>query len=207
MPLPDEESASDGPDAATDGSLLRRVRAGEQDAATELYHRYADRLQRLATRNTGTDLAVRFDSEDVVQSVFRTFFRRVQDGLYNLPEGDELWRLLLVLALNKIRKLAVHHRAQKRDVSATVHPDPTALDQFAGTSAGDFANQALRSTISELLANLPESHHAIVLLRIDGWQIDEIAARTGRSRRTVERVMQGFRERLQGQIDEASRDD
>ena len=109
-------------DEGSDSSLIRRFRAGEDDAATKLYKRYAERLQRLAQRNTALDLTRRFDAEDVVQSVFRTFFRRVRTGLYDLPAGDELWRLLLVISLNKIRTLAVFHRAQKRSVGSTVAP-------------------------------------------------------------------------------------
>lgn len=125
MPDPSDHST---PGGATDATLLRRFRKGEQCAATELYTRYADRLARLADRNTGEDLASRFDAEDVVQSVFRTFCRRAQDGCYNLPDGEELWRLLLVLALNKVRSLAIHHRAQKRNVGATRLPDQAALE-------------------------------------------------------------------------------
>src|SRR3954469_20154501 len=135
----DVQQSNDG----SDSSLVRRFRAGEDDAATKLYKRYAERLHRLAQRNTGADLARRFDAEDVVQSVFRTFFRRVQTGLYDLPAGDELWRLLLVISLNKIRALAVHHRAQKRDVSATVAPDVTMLAQVAMSNADDVALTSL----------------------------------------------------------------
>ena len=75
----------------TDASLLRRFRRGEQDAATELYLRYADRLRTLAARKASTDLKRRVDAEDIVQSVFRTFFRRAAGGQYDAPTGDELW--------------------------------------------------------------------------------------------------------------------
>src|SRR5688572_7541250 len=77
----------------TDHSLLRRIRDGEQEAATTLYLRYAERLEALAKANTAAALAIRIDPEDVVQSVFRTFFRRASEGHYDVPEGDELWKL------------------------------------------------------------------------------------------------------------------
>ena len=51
--------------------------------------RYLERLIRLARRQTPQDMASRFDPEDIVQSVFRTFFRRASSGQYALPEGDE----------------------------------------------------------------------------------------------------------------------
>jgi RNA polymerase sigma-70 factor, ECF subfamily len=188
--------------AGSDSSLVRRIQAGEQDAATALYMRYAQRLQRLAERSTAPELAVRFDAEDVVQSVFRTFFRRVQIGHYDLPAGEELWRLLLVISLNKIRTLAVHHRAQKRSVTATVAPDLQAMAQLADATAGDAALHSLQSVIRDLLSTLTETQQTIILRRIDGCQVEEIAAETGRSKRTVERVLQAFRQRLREIIDE-----
>ncbi len=80
---------------STDKSLLTRYRRGDDDAATELYLRYADRLRALATNQTSALLQQRVDAEDMVQSVFRTFFRRASIGQYDIPEGDELWKLLL----------------------------------------------------------------------------------------------------------------
>ncbi|MGD9632130.1 MAG: RNA polymerase sigma factor [Pirellulales bacterium] len=182
---------------------MRRFQAGEQDAATALYKRYAKRLQRLAERNTASDLARRFDAEDVVQSVFRTFFRRVRIGHYDLPEGEELWRLLLVISLNKIRSLATHHRAQKRSVTATITAEPLAMSQIAETSTNAMALESLRMVVDEVLGGLPEAQQQIILHRIDGCQVEEIAANTGRSKRTVERVLQTFRKQLREIIDES----
>src|SRR4051812_15287355 len=187
--------------ATSDSSLVRRFRSGEEDAATKLYKRYAERLHRLAQRNTGLDLTPRFDAEDVVQSVFRTFFRRVRTGLYDLPAGDELWRLLLVISLNKIRTLAVYHRAQKRNVGATVASDTELLSQLADENADNLALASLKMVIGEVLEDLPEVQQRIIVRRIEGCQVEEIAAETGRSKRTVERVLQDFRQRLRGIID------
>src|SRR5438552_7748541 len=102
--MADEEPARPGPDPppATDASLLRRFRSGEDDAATELYRRYAARLLDLAAAKASPDLKRRVDPEDIVQSVFRTFFRRAALGEYEVPDGDELWKLFLVIGLNKI---------------------------------------------------------------------------------------------------------
>ena len=188
-------------DDGSDGSLVRRFRAGEEDAATKLYKRYAERLHRLAQRNTALDLSRRFDAEDVVQSVFRTFFRRVRTGLYDLPAGDELWRLLLVISLNKIRTLAIHHRAQKRSVASTVAPDSGLLAQLADVNADNLALTSLKMVIDEVLCDLPAAQRRMIVRRIDGCQVEEIAAETGRSKRTVERVLQDFRQRLRGIID------
>ena len=188
----------------SDGSLLRRLRKGEQDAATRLYLRYARRLHGLATAQTGQDLKSRVDPEDIVQSVFRTFFRRAQEGHYEVPDGEEIWKLFLVIGLHKIRDAAVFHRAAKRNAGRTTaligageSADPPAADQMAETT--------LRMVIDEILLNLNDSQKEIVTIRMEGAQVDEIAQATKRSHRTVERTLQKFRELLQKQIQEEPR--
>ena len=177
---------------SSDATLLSRFRRGEEDAATALYLRYARRLARLAERQTGSQLATRFDPEDVVQSVFRTFFRRAAQGHYQIPEGDELWKLLLVIALNKVRAWGEFHRAAKRNVDQT---GPLA-DVDTETGDDERALRTLRMTIDDLLGKMPESQREMIALRIEGCEVNEIAERTQRSKRSVERTLQAFRERL-----------
>jgi RNA polymerase sigma-70 factor (ECF subfamily) len=184
---------------AADASLVRRFRGGDEDAATQLYRRYAARLRQLAASQTGADLAPRFDPEDVVQSVFRTFFRRAAAGEYDVPAGDELWKLFLVIGLNKVRALAAHHRAGKRDVRHTA--GSAAIAATAATDDEDL--RILETTIEELLAPLPELHREIITLRIAGHEVADIAARSGRAKRSVERILQEFRTSLRGALDEA----
>ena len=102
----------------SDQSLLRRFQHGHEDASTELYLRYSERLLALVAagfRRPGPAV----DPEDIVQSVFRTFFRRASLGHYTVPDGDEIWKLFLVIALNKVRAIGSFHRAAKRDVRRT----------------------------------------------------------------------------------------
>ena len=186
----------------SDRSLLRRFRAGQDDAATQLYLRYAGRLHALAAAQCGSDLTARVDPEDIVQSVFRTFFRRAAQGYYDIPEEEELWKLFLVIALHKIRDTASYHRAAKRDVAATA--TGAAFEHAAARRANpdETALATLRLVIEEILDGLPASLRRIVELRIEGYEVQEIADRTGRARRSVERALQDFRSRLRALIHE-----
>jgi RNA polymerase sigma-70 factor (ECF subfamily) len=185
-------------DSLSDRSLLRRFQNGQPDAATQLYLRYADRLLKLAAGQCAGDLKVRIDPEDIVQSVFRTFFRRAVRGHYDVPEGEELWKLFLVIALHKIRSQASFHRAGKRDVRATISGD--AAQHVVGPD--ETALATLRLVIGELLDGLPPTMRPIVELRVEGHEVEEIARRAGRSRRSVERALQEFRQRLSAVIHE-----
>jgi RNA polymerase sigma-70 factor (ECF subfamily) len=180
----------------SDHSLLRRLRSGSQDAATQLYLRYADRLRALTRSQCSPDLARRVDVDDIVQSVFGSFFRRATYGLYDVPAGEELWKLFLVIALNKIRAQGAFHKAAKRDVRITSGSD--SLDQSMAESAeqDDAAYTFLQMVINEVMERLPAQHKQMIVLRVEGYEVAEIASRTGRSKRTIERVLQDFRKKL-----------
>src|SRR5919199_1055829 len=106
-------------DTLSDRRLLERFQKGDREAAGLLYARYADRLRALTRRKSSSALACRLDPDDIVQSVFRNFFHAAQEGGYDVPPGEDLWKLLLVIALNKIRARGTFHRAAKRDVRRT----------------------------------------------------------------------------------------
>ena len=188
--------SSSSPRGPSDRSLLRRIQHGHSDASTELYLRYAQRLIAVAAAETSPELAQRVDPEDIVQSVFRTFFRRAKLGQYTVPEGEELWRLLLVIALNKIRSTGAFHRAAKRDVKLTT--GGTGYEHAVESQAArdEEALSLLRMVIDDLLRDLPEAHRKIIELRIEGHEVNEIATAVQRSKRSVERELQDFRNRL-----------
>lgn len=190
-------SAATRPNAdASDHSLLKRIRSGNQDAANQLYVRYASRLHGLARAQMGPELTQRVDFDDIVQSVFGSFFRRVGRGYYDVPAEEELWRLFLVIALHKIRNQGEFHRAEKRDIRRT-RAGPAgelALEQRAGD---DEADQAfLELVVKESLEQLPAPQKQMVELRLQGYEVAEIATQTGRAKRTVERLLQDARKRL-----------
>jgi RNA polymerase sigma-70 factor, ECF subfamily len=177
---------------ASDGSLIRQFRKGEDDAATRLYLRYAERLRSLTEAKASGDLAGRFDADDVVQSVFRTFFRRVSAGEYDVSPGEELWRLILVIGLNKVRALATHHKAAKRDVRTT--EGVASAPEIEAANCDDV--RVLELTIEELLAGMPPVYRDVVTMRIAGFEVSEIATKTGRAKRSIERILQEFRGKL-----------
>lgn len=198
-------AASNASAAPSDHSLLRRLRGGSDQAATEIFLRYARRLHALARARCSADLARRVDSDDIVQSAFKSFFRGVSQGYYDVPAGQQLWNLLLVIGLNKIRAQGNFHRAARRDVRRTAG-EPLLEDHARHKPSGDEnALAVLQMVIAETVERLPASHRPIALLRLEGYEVAEIADRVGRSRRTVERVLQDFRERLAEALDDRQR--
>jgi RNA polymerase sigma-70 factor (ECF subfamily) len=185
----------------SDHSLLRRLRGGSEDAATQVYLRYANRLRALTRTNFSPGLARRVEIEDIVQSVFGSFFRGASRGDYDVPAGEELWKLFLVIALNKIRTKGAYHHAAKRDVRRTAGGE--GLERLAESPAeeDEAAYAILQMTIDEALDQLPPQHRQLLVLRIEGHEVPEIARQVGRSKRTVERILQECRKKLAGLLD------
>ena len=179
----------------SDAALLGRYRRGDDDAATALYVKYASRLRNVAESKTSSNLAARFDADDVVQSVFRTFFRRASEGYFDVPPGDEIWSLFLVIALNKVRRLGKLHRRKRRDVAATQPIESTTVE-----SDKTDALMTLQLSINELLEVLPGDKRQMIEMRIQGYGVTEIAEATDRCSRTVERTLRQFRESLAEQV-------
>lgn len=183
------------PDAPvpSDGSLVRYIRAGDQSAADVLYKRYADRIRRLVKTRWSSHFASRFDPDDVVQSVFRLVYQRIAAHKYDVPADGDLWRLLMVLAVNKMRDQVRFHKAARRNVFLTAGGDDP--DHTAGWM-NESAETHLRLTVDEYLSDLSEADRQVVAWRMLGHTIAEIADQSGRAVRTVERVLRQSRNRL-----------
>src|SRR5438132_12845139 len=179
----------------SDRSLIQQFQEGSQEAATDLYLRYANRVRALAQARCSTELAARLDADDIVQSVFRCFFQAARRGYYDVPAGEELWGILLVIALNKIRDARAFHTAAKRDVRLTArgHDLGSNLNRLQGKTPN---HVFLQIVVKEALQTLPPQHQRMVELRIEGYEVGQIAEITGRSKRSVERMLQDTRKRL-----------
>jgi RNA polymerase sigma-70 factor (ECF subfamily) len=190
-----DRCTAEGPSPLSDHELLRLFRMGDKFAATEIYLRYADRLRALARTHFGADLARCIDADDIVQSVFGSFFRRVSSGCYDVPDGEELWKLFLVIALNKIRDRGDFHHAARRDVRRLA-VEPAIGDNIPDRAHDDESRLHLQFVIRDLLEPLPTPTRRLIELRLEGHEVAEIARLTGRSKRTVERNLQTFRKKL-----------
>jgi RNA polymerase sigma-70 factor, ECF subfamily len=186
--LPDTVATS--PTPPTDHALLRSVRDGDQQAAGELYARYGERVRALVAQRVKGYVAARVGADDIAQSVFRTFFQGVAERAYSVPADKELWGLLCVLALSKVRERLAYHTAACRDVRRTAG---TGLDRVADDDA---EARQLDLEVEDLLNAFHPADREVLGLRMTGHELTEIAAKTGRSLRTVERVLHKARARL-----------
>lgn len=174
--------------------LVDGLRAGEDRAVRQFCDRYGAALERLAQRNMASGLQVRVGSEDVVQSVYRTFFRRAADGQFRIDGSKDLWRLLCAITLTKVREKARYHLRQRRGFQHEV-----ALSDEGGLAAGAPApdeQAAFVQLFEQTLAELDEEERRIVDLRLQDRTHGEIADALQCSERTVRRILARMKHRF-----------
>lgn len=145
-------------------------------------------MSELAEKRIGRTLRRRVDGEDIVQSVFRTVYRRIRLGQFELDDAHDLWRLLVRITLRKTCDAGRRHTATQRDIGFECH-FMAELDQLNSLRARN-DDAAIAETLESLFQQLqPPQYVAIVTLVLAGNAPDEVASRMNLFRRTVERAL------------------
>lgn len=181
-------------------ALMARLRAGDEDAAAEVFSRFANRLLCLARSKLHDVLRGKEDPEDVVQSVYRSFFRRQREGQFQIDSWEDIWGILTVMTVRKCGRRLNYFRADRRNVGLEV-PLPDATGPGAGWEAvardpSPVEAAVLAETLGQLLRDLGDLDREILSLHLHGCTPEEISAQVGYSRRTVRRALDGIRSRL-----------
>jgi RNA polymerase sigma-70 factor (ECF subfamily) len=191
--------------------MIDQLRAGDDDAAARVFNRFARRIVGLARQQLHASLRSKVDPEDVLQSVFRSFFHRQRAGRFSIESWDSLWGILMVMTLRKCRRRIAYYRARRRDAQ---REKPWEENHETDGEKALFAREPspseaaiLIEIVSRLMAGLPEEDRAILTLHLQGCTIAEVKAQTGRATRTIRRILDRIRRQLQAIRDkEAARD-
>jgi len=175
--------------------LLPLLPAGDDQAARAIFDRYSDRLVRLAGQHLSRRLAGRVDGEDIVQSAFRTFFRRGNEGEFRIDSSAQLWQLLVRITILKARAKARYHTAGVRDAGAERPADAGTFDPTAYNPGPEEA-AALVDQVEVLLRGLPPLYGQLLGLRLEGRTVTDVADDLGVSRQTVHRALNLLQDRL-----------
>jgi RNA polymerase sigma factor (sigma-70 family) len=184
---------------------LERLKAGEAEAAQKLWNRYSEELLRVAKQRLGTSPRGMGDEEDVALSVFGSVFRGVAEGRFdNISNRDELWWLLLTITNRKsvdhIRRETAQKRLHRTGQPGRRHGAYSAvsarlsLNDLVGSSPTPNFLVALQEQYLRLLEMLRNDQlREIAVLRIEGYNVAEIAQKLAISQRALERKLQLIR--------------
>jgi DNA-directed RNA polymerase specialized sigma24 family protein len=188
----------------TQGSVthwINLLQAGDPAVVRPLWERYFGQLVFRARAALRGKANLGADEEDVALSAFDSFCRSAQQGRFpNLADRDDLWRLLVVFTARKASRLLRDASRQKRGGGKVKTeadlPDPEEADDEGGLAqvvgrepTPEFAAQVAEEC-QHLFDKLPDKDlRAIALWQMEGLTVEEIAARAGRSVRTVARKL------------------
>lgn len=162
--------------------------------------RFTGRLVRLAKARMPDRLNRRVDPEDIVQSVFRSFFARNNDGRFEFDQAIDVWRLLAAITYRKVQRTIRFHHQQQRDVSQEV---PNAEDAPPTSDVSPTASSVvvMMELLDGIMEQLPETHQEILRLRLEEYSVDEVASKVGVSSRTVNRALAVVRQIASEMVD------
>lgn len=171
----------------TDAELVRRIRAGDQEAFRELVDRHSDSLFGLACTLVGSPA----DAEDLLQETFLGAFRRL--GAFEGRSAVKTW--LVRILLNHVSKL----RRSKRVRRATSLEEQVHSEQADRRLQSRSPAAAVEShlDVSAMLQALSPEHREILALReLQQMSYDEIAEVLRIPRGTVESRLHRARQEL-----------
>jgi RNA polymerase sigma-70 factor (ECF subfamily) len=161
----------------TDAALVIAARAGERWAQEALFERHARRALGLAQRVLGTST----DAEDVLQDAFVHALNRLHK--LDNPQAFVAW--LTTLVIHTAQKRLRRQRLLERLGIRTLEPiDP---DTLLAPGAPPEVTSELRSLYAAVSGMPSEERIALVLRRVEGMELQEIAAHMQLSLATVKR--------------------
>jgi DNA-directed RNA polymerase specialized sigma24 family protein len=199
VPQQADHVVADSPDSQI-RPLISLVRSGDQDAAEVVFDRYAQQLARLAERHLSRRVAQRVDGDDVTQSVFRTFFRRTEDGEFQIRSSDQLWKLLVTITIRKAQMQGRRHGAGKRDATLEAN-DSVALLAAMGREPGPDEARILDDEIERVLRTVPDHqrdlYRQVLELKLAGHSNREVAGQLNLQPRYIDRMIERLQDRFE----------
>jgi RNA polymerase sigma-70 factor (ECF subfamily) len=164
--------------------------------------RYTRRLIGLARAHLDARLRHRVEAEDVVQSAYKSFFLRYGDAGLDLTDEEGLWGLLALITLRKCADRVRYHRAGRRDAFREAPATAEPWRDVAGRDPTPEEAAVLAETVEGLLRGMDGDERVVVELSLQGYSTQEISEQLGRAERSVRRLRERVRRRLERQREE-----
>jgi DNA-directed RNA polymerase specialized sigma24 family protein len=160
-------------------NFIRRIRAGDEQAALELVRSFEPLIRRqIRLQLEAKRLGRLFDSMDVCQSVLKSFFFRTAAGEYDLETPEQLQRLLVTMTRNKLASAARYQSRQRRDTRRVAEGEGQ-LEGVAGRTPSPSEEVSGRELLEHFRRGLNDSERQVAELRSQGRTWADIAAVLG----------------------------
>ena len=180
-------------------NLMEQIAAGSEAAVEQLLGRYGDHLCRAVRRRLSRALRPKFDTADFVQAVWASFFCNRRE-LANFEHSGQLVAFLTRVASNKVIDECRHRlQTQKADVARECSISDKTSQELVVPGHEPRPSQVaiMHERLDQLRGGVPTRYRQIVDLRAEGQSQEEIADKLGVSEKTVSRVLNKLRSRME----------
>ena len=182
--------------------LMARLRSGEDAAAREVFEQFSSRLVGMARGRFNRLLARKVEPEDVVQSAFKSFFVRHREGKLEVGDCGGLWNLLTLITLRKCADRAEYFLAERRDAAREATDSaggdgPDAWQLALAREPRPEEAVILAETVERLFRDVSDIERPVLELSLQGYSASEISTRLGRAERSIRRLRENMRKRLE----------
>jgi RNA polymerase sigma-70 factor (ECF subfamily) len=195
----------DATDRAYDFALLERAAQGDQRAFREIVERHQRKAHAVAfglVRNPE-------DAREVVQEAFLRVFRHLQEFAGQASFSTWLYRIVVNLAIDMLRKRAPGQMVELEDhTELDGAPDELLPMRGAFDPQDALGRKRLVLAMQEALDKLPPYHRAVILLReLEGMSYEEMAQTLDVSKGTIMSRLFHARRKMQVMLREALGDE
>ena len=175
-------------------NLLAQLCSGDVAAAEQVFLAYEPYLRKAVRRQLPAPLRAKFDSTDILQSVWADVLRGFREAGWRFVDADHLRGFLFVATRNRlIDRIRQHQKAAAREEPLgegdRQHSLPSPLPRPSEVAqAGDLWER--------ILAQCPPEHRPLLGLKRQGYSLAEIAARTGLHPDSVRRILRTLARQL-----------
>jgi RNA polymerase sigma-70 factor (ECF subfamily) len=173
-------------------SLLEQINRGDPAATEQIILAYEPYLRKVVRRLLPAGLRSRFDSVDVVQSVWSDLLEKLRTANWNFPDVAHLRAFLVRITRNRFVDRARQHQSSQTREKLLFRGEQS------GVSAGPRPSEVAQAEDlwSRMLALCSPEHQQVLRLKREGLSLEEIAAQTGLHIGSIRRILRTLARRL-----------
>lgn len=171
-------------------TLLEKIQQGDETAQQAIYEEFVPFLRIVARKHISPKLQAKFDSVDVVQSVWADLLLGLRKSRWSFSTPQHLRAFLTRATKNRVVDYARKHKAAAEQIEIDESSVP-------GQTVRPSAEVKAQETWNKLVGDCSPEHREILELKRLGHSLHDIALKTGYHPSSIRRILYAFSERFE----------
>jgi RNA polymerase sigma factor (sigma-70 family) len=180
-------------------AVLVRLNSGEQGAVEEMFVAFEPYMRMAIHRRIAGSLRAKFDSADVVQSVWADLVDGLRESRWVFASIEQFRAFLIKMTRNRlIDRLRSHRHSLDHEIKLPhEHVEALPADRIPRVSEDFYADELWQ----QMVEACPAAHYELLTLKHQGASIAEIAERTQLHEGSVRRILYDIAKRVAARRD------